>query len=149
MHNFPVLFNFLKFLKVFLINIVAILKTSAKLAILGLFRTNLFWNKGYGVIILVWDVINKILSHVSHYILNMVIWSKFGNSNISLSEAIITTILCGFDQKKLLFERCVWFEFNNLWLVIDMTFKFYISLTKGLKLKVRGFFGTNTFVRRN
>ena len=46
------------------------------------------------------DVINEILSHDSKYIVDVVMWPKFGNSSISLKEIIITSILWGFDQNK-------------------------------------------------
>ena len=37
---------------------------SAKLATLGLLKIKVTWNKGYDVIIFVYDVINKILSRL-------------------------------------------------------------------------------------
>ena len=50
---------------------VAILMMSAKLAT--------FWNKGYDVIIYVHEVTNKILPNDSNYIVDVVMWPKFGN----------------------------------------------------------------------
>ena len=38
---------------------VAILMMPAKLTILGLLKTKIFWNKGYDIIISVHDIINK------------------------------------------------------------------------------------------
>ena len=38
-------------------------------------------------------VTNKILSRDSNYILDIVMWPKFGNSSISVTEVIITSIL--------------------------------------------------------
>ena len=55
-------FNLLESLKVVLINMVAILMMSTKLATLGLLEIKVFWNKGYDVIISINDVANKILS---------------------------------------------------------------------------------------
>ena len=52
-------------------------------------------------------------------------WPKFGNSSISVREVVITSILYGFDQKNL----------QNTFI------KFYTSVTKVLKLKVRKFWG--------
>ena len=49
------------------------------------------------------DVTNKILSRDSNYIVDAVMWRKFGNSGISMGEVIITSILGGFDQKKQFF----------------------------------------------
>ena len=45
------------------------------------------------------------------------------------------------------FERWSWFKFNNLGLVLGTNVKFCTSVTKGLKLKVRKFWGLiRTFV---
>ena len=49
-----------------------------------------------------------------------------------MREVIITSILQGFD-------RLSWFKFNNLGLALGIEFKFYTSVAKGLKLKVRKF----------
>ena len=59
----------------------------------GLFETKVFWNKGYYVIFSVYDLTNKILSYESNYIVDVVMWTKFGNSNISMREVIIISIL--------------------------------------------------------
>ena len=83
-------FNFFNF---FLISMVTILMMSAKLATLGLLKIKVFWNKGYEVIISVYDVTKKILSRDSIYIVNVVMWPKFGNSSTSMREVIITSIL--------------------------------------------------------
>ena len=72
---------------------VTILMMSAKMATLGLLKIKVFWNKGYDVIISVHDVTNKILSRDSNYIVDVVMWPKFGNSSISVREVIITSIL--------------------------------------------------------
>ena len=66
---------------------------SSKLATLGLLKRKVFWNKGYDVITSVYDVTNKVLSRESNYTVDMVMWPKFGNSNISMREVIITSIL--------------------------------------------------------
>ena len=78
---------------------------SAKMATSGLLKIKIFWKKGYDVIISVHDVTNKILSRDSNYIIDVVMWPKFGNSSISMKAAIITSILLGFDQKNPLFLR--------------------------------------------
>ena len=72
---------------------IAILVRSAKLATPGLIKIKVFWNKDYDVIIFVHDVTNKILSRDSDCIMNLVMWPKFGNSNISMREVIITSVL--------------------------------------------------------
>ena len=72
---------------------VTTLMLSAKMAALGLLKVKVFWNKGYEVIISVHDITNKILSRDSNYIVDVVMWPKFGNSSISMREVIITSIL--------------------------------------------------------
>ena len=66
---------------------------SVKLATLGLFKIKIFKKKGYDVIIADYDVSNKILSHNSNYIKDMVMWPKFGNSSISMRAVNIISIL--------------------------------------------------------
>ena len=66
---------------------------SAKIATPGLLKIKVFWNEGYDVIIFVHDVTNKILSRDSNYIIDVVMWPKFGNCSISMRKVIITSIL--------------------------------------------------------
>ena len=66
---------------------------SAKLATLGLLNIKVFQNKGYDTINSAHDVTNKILSRNSNYIVNVLMWPKFGNSGISMREIIITSNL--------------------------------------------------------
>ena len=72
---------------------VIILMMSAKMATLVLLKTNIFWNKVYDVMVSVHDVDNKILSRNSNYIVDVVMWPKFGNFNITVREVSITSIL--------------------------------------------------------
>ena len=65
----------------------------AKMATPGLLKITVFWNKGYDVIIFVHDVTKKILSCDSNYIVDVAMWQKFGNSNISMREVMIISIL--------------------------------------------------------
>ena len=62
---------------------------SAKMANPGLCKIKVFRKKGYDVIIFVNDVIDKILSRDSNYIVDMV--KFFGNSSISMREVIMTS----------------------------------------------------------
>ena len=62
----------------------------AKMAIPDLLKTTVFRNKGYDVIIPVYDVTNKILLRDSNYIIDVVMC---GNSSVSMREVIITSIL--------------------------------------------------------
>ena len=66
---------------------------SAKLATPGLLKVKIFQNKGYDVTFLDFNVTSKILSRDSNYIIDVFIWTKFGNSSISIREVIITTTL--------------------------------------------------------
>ena len=145
-HNFY-FFNFFWVFKDFLVNMFTILMISAKLATPNLLKIKIFQNKGYDVIISDYDVTNKFFSHESNYIINVVMWPKFGNSSDFMREVVITSILWGFHQKNHFFEGWSWFEFNNLGLALDMTLKFYTSVEKVLKQKVRKFLGLSpTFV---
>ena len=54
---------------------------------------------------------------------------------------IVTSMLYRFDRKKKLFEGCAWFRLDNFGLPLGMTLTFYTSVTKGLKLKARKFWG--------
>ena len=72
---------------------ITILMMLAKMATPDLLKATVFWNKGYDVIIPVHDVSNKILSRDSNYIVDVVMWPKFGSSSISMREVIITSIL--------------------------------------------------------
>ena len=72
---------------------VAILMMSAKMTALGFLKSKVFWNEGYDVIISAHDVANKILFLDSIYIVDVVMWSKFGNSSISMRKVMITSTL--------------------------------------------------------
>ena len=71
---------------------VTILMMSAKLATPGLLKIKIFRNKDYDVIILDYDVSNKILSPNLNYIVDVVMRPKFGDSSISIREVIIISI---------------------------------------------------------
>ena len=83
---------------------------SAKFAISGLQQIKIFWNKGYDIIIPDYGITNKILLCDSNFIVDKVMWPKFGSSSISMREVIVTAILQGFDQKKYFFEGWSWFK---------------------------------------
>ena len=72
---------------------VTILMMSTKMAALGLLKLTVFGNKVYDVIISLHEDTNKILSRDSNYIVDVVMWPKFGNSSIFIREIIITSIL--------------------------------------------------------
>ena len=65
---------------------------SAKTATPGILKVNVFWNKGYDVMTFAHDITNKILSRDSNYIVDVVMWPKFGNCSISMRK-VITSIL--------------------------------------------------------
>ena len=91
--KFLIVLAFFESLRIVLIKKVTSLMMSAKMATPGLLKIKIFWNKGYDVIIYVHDITNKILSRDSNYIVHVVMWPKFGNSNISMSKVIIISIL--------------------------------------------------------
>ena len=62
---------------------VTILMMSAKMANPGLLKIKFFWKKGYGVIISVHDITNKILSRDLNYNVNVIMRPKFGNCDRS------------------------------------------------------------------
>ena len=72
---------------------VTILMMSAKMATLSLLKIKIFWNKGYDVIISVHDVTSKVLSYESNYIVDVVMWPKFGSSSTSMRKVVRTSIL--------------------------------------------------------
>ena len=114
-----------------------IVMMSAKMATQELLKVKLFWNKGYYVIYYVYDVTKKILSYESNYIVDVVTWPKSGYSSICIKEVIINSIL----WETTFFERWSWFKFNNLGLELGANLKFCTSLSRGLKLKVKKFWG--------
>ena len=72
---------------------VKILMMSAKVAMPGLRKINIFKKKDSDVMIVEYDVINEVLSRDSNYIVNVVMWPKFDNCSISMREVITTSIL--------------------------------------------------------
>ena len=85
--------TFFESLRVVLINVVTILMMSANLATLCLLKIKVFWSKCYDVIFSDHDVTNKILSRDSNYIVDVVMWPKFGNSSICMREVVGTSVL--------------------------------------------------------
>ena len=78
-----------------------------KILTVDVVKIKVVWSKGYDLIISVYDVTNKVLSHNSNYVVDVVIWPKFSNSNISMRKVIITSILQWFDQKNHFFQKVV------------------------------------------
>ena len=74
---------------------------SEKLATLGFLEMKIFWNKGLHVVVSAHGVTKKFF--VINYVVDVVMWTKFGNSSVSLREVIITSILYGLDQKNQFF----------------------------------------------
>ena len=123
---------------------VTILMMSATISASGLLKIRVFWNNGYDVIIYFHDVTNKILSRDSNYIIVVVMWPKFGNCSISMRKVQFYKDLT---RKITFFDGWSWFKFNNLGLALGRNLIFFNSVVKGLKLKVRKFWGPNpTFV---
>ena len=73
---------------------------------MGFFRAAHRWgDKVYFVIYSVFGVTSKILSYYSNYIVDVVMWAKFGNSSICTREVIITSIFKMIWPEKTLFLR--------------------------------------------
>ena len=126
---------------------ITIWMMSARLAILGLLKTKIFWNNGYDVLISVYDVTKNFFSHGSKYIADLVMWPKFGNSSTSMGECIINPNLWRFDQKKNFFWRVVLVQIQWFETVTKYGLEILYQCFKGLKLKVRKFLGLiRTFV---
>ena len=115
---------------------------SAKAATLDVLKINVFWKKADDLVVFVSDVPNETLSYDSNYIVDVVMWPKFGNSSISRREAIINSMLQGFDQKNHFFEEWSWFRFNNLGLRLAMALKW-------VKIKSQKILGANSYVYRS
>ena len=69
---FLILLIFFSLERFFFINIITILMMSAKITTLSLLRIKVFRNKGYDIIIYVYDVITKNLSRDSNFIVDVV-----------------------------------------------------------------------------
>ena len=108
----------------------------------ALLKIKVFWNKSYYVIYSAYDVTNKHLSHDSIYFMDVVMWPKFGSSSICIREVYHNlNFMTIWPKKTAFFDGWSWFKFNNLGLAQGTKLKFYTSLSKGLKLKVRKFLG--------
>ena len=111
-------------------NLVIILMVSAKVATPGLLKGTVFWNKWYDVIIFVNDVVKKILSRDSNYIVDVFMWQSL------VTIAFLWEKLSQPQSKKDLTRKAA---FNNLGLTLGTNLKFYTSAAKELKLKVKRF----------
>ena len=70
-----------------------VLMMPGKKVSVGLLKIKIFQKKGYDVIVPDCDVTNKILSRDSSYIVDVVVWPKFVNCSISVTEVITTSTL--------------------------------------------------------
>ena len=59
----------------------------------ALFKIKIFWNKGDDIIVYVLDVPSRILLRESNYIVDVVMWPKFGKSSGFMIEVMIISIL--------------------------------------------------------
>ena len=118
-----------------------ILMMSAKMARSGFLKITVFWNNAYDVIISVKTSSTKFY-HVIQILLYMCscdqslailafLWKKLSQPQFYKE----------LNRKIAFFEGWSCFKFNNLRLPLGTNLKFYISVAKGLKLKVRRFWG--------
>ena len=119
------------------INLLIILMMSAKTATPSLLKITVFWNKVHDVIIPVNDVTNKTLSGDSGYIIDMFMWPKF--VAFLWEKLSQPQFYKDLTRKTAFFEGWSWFKSNNLGLALGTSLKFYTSVAKRSKLKVRKF----------
>ena len=64
-----------------------------------------------------------------------------------MREVVKQQFYMNLTRKNIFLGGCAWFKFNNLGLALGMVLKFYTSVTKRLKLKIRKFWRLiSTFV---
>ena len=112
---------------------------SAKMANSVLLKITVFWIKGYDVIIHVDDVISKILSRDSNYIVDVFMWPNLVTLVFLCKKLSQSQFYKDLTRKTAFFEEWSWFKFSNLGLALGTNLKFYASVAKGLKTKVRKF----------
>ena len=117
---------------------------STKMATTVLLKGTVFWNRVYGVIIHVNDVIKIILWRHSNYTVDVFMWIKFGSSSISMRQVITTLVLYRFDQKNSFFE--MWYLFSSI--IRDWSAKPEIlrQCGKRFKTKSQKVFGANSYI---
>ena len=115
---------------------------SAKMVTPGLPKIKLCFKKVHDFIICIYDVSNNFFSGDSDYIVDVVMWPKFGNSSIYIRKVIKPTFYKDLTRKITFFEWWSWFRFNNL--ALNTNLKFYIIVAKGLKLSQNGV-GVNSY----
>ena len=105
----------------------------------GLLKITVFWNKDYDVIIPDDDVTTKFYQ-VIQIILQM---RSCDQSLVTLAflweKLFQPQFYKDLTRKTTFFERWSWLNFNNLGLALGTNLKFYNSVAKELKLKVRKF----------
>ena len=130
--------------------IAILMMSTLKLAPLDFLEIKVFWKKGYNGIIFIHDVNNKILSRESNYIVDVVIWPKFGNYRNSMREKLPQQqFYKDLTRKYNFMEQCVRFKFNDLRLTLGITLNFFHQYKKMLKTKSQKVFGANSYVCRN
>ena len=82
-------------------NVIANFMILVKFAFLNLLIIQVILNKVYDVIVFNLDFNSKTLSHLSNYIVDLVVRSKFGS--ISMKEVVTTSISKEFDQNNQFF----------------------------------------------
>ena len=112
---------------------VIILMISLKIGTLSLLKMEVFWNKGYDVIISVHDVANNNLSCDSNYIVDVVMWPSLVTPAFQWEKHLTKNITFS--------EGLSWFKLNNLGLTLGMLLKFYTTVAKGWRVKAKKFLG--------
>ena len=120
---------------------------SGKMTTPDLLKITVCWNKDYDVIIPVDDVTNKILLRDSIILYMCSSDQSLVTATFLWEKLSQPQFYKDLTRKTTFFEGWCWFKFNHLGLALGTNLKFYTSLAKGLKLKVRKFWSLiSTFV---
>ena len=118
-----------------------ILMMSAKMARSGFLKITVFWNNAYDVIISV-----KASSTKFYHVIQILLYMCSCDQSLAILAFLWKKLsqpqfYKELNRKIAFFEGWSCFKFNNLRLPLGTNLKFYISVAKGLKLKVRKFWG--------
>ena len=120
---------------------VLVLMMSLKSATLGFLEIKVFPSKGYNVLILCMTSLKKF-----YHATQITLWTWLCDQSL-VTLAFLWEQLSepqrfkNLTRKTFSFEGRSWYKFNNVRLALGMALRFYTSLAKILKLKIRKFWG--------
>ena len=127
--------------KVILIETVATLMMSTKLATLGIPKITVFWIKCYDVITSIHDVTKKIISWLKLYCRCSHVTKVWYLQHFCKKRYHNLNFIRIWPEKPIILRGCSRLKFNNLGLALGMALKFTHVWQKGLKRKVKKFWG--------